>query len=63
MVQPPCKKSGVDCNKRQPGCHSKCPEYKAFVLAREHERAQIAEQRKRDDEAHLKLMHERRRRK
>lgn len=29
--QPPCK----DCSKRQPDCHSVCPEYKEFRKERE----------------------------
>ena len=41
---PPCKKDGVDCPKRQVGCHSTCQEFidweKEHVATREARRAE-----------------------
>ena len=30
MKYPPCKRDGVDCEKRVPGCHDKCGEYQEW---------------------------------
>ena len=30
MIMPPCKKNGVECDKRYPGCSGECAEYKAW---------------------------------
>lgn len=29
-MKPPCKKAGVDCPRRCPGCQQQCPEYKDY---------------------------------
>lgn len=29
-MKPPCRKAGVDCPRRCPGCQAQCPEYKDF---------------------------------
>ena len=42
---PPCKKDGVNCTKRSPGCHSKCEEYAEFIKQKEAEDALIKKQR------------------
>lgn len=33
MRTPPCKKNGVDCAKRHPGCQSHCPDMVPFYEA------------------------------
>lgn len=29
-MRPPCKKAGVDCPRRCPGCQTQCQEYQRF---------------------------------
>lgn len=51
--KPPCYKEGKKCDKRVPGCHSKCDEYKDWRQERESKIAEIRkvryEQRQLDD--------------
>ena len=39
----PCKVNGIDCQKRYPGCHSKCKEYITFDKENQKRRAERLE--------------------
>lgn len=44
MKRPPCKKNGIPCTKRKPGCQDHCPEMHPF----KEERKLISEKRMKD---------------
>lgn len=48
-AKPPCKANGVDCRKRQVGCHEHCPEYADYQRDHNAQRAIVFDGRRRDN--------------
>lgn len=45
MLKSPCRVDGKDCEKRKPGCHGTCKEYKKFVVLKQVQRNRINRQK------------------